>query len=114
MGWLQNQALQYALNHFIIPALAPFTFLVIQWMKRGDSWVNQLPKPAKIALAPIISTVVVTLAAFGNQELACSATNSCTLVDVTPAVLTAALGAGGAWLMHYLKNRPVPPKEPKQ
>lgn len=116
MNWLisgvQNQAFAWGLNHIVIPALAPLTFLVIQWAKQGQGIVDSLPKAAKIALAPIISTLVAALAAFSGQDLACSATATCTLADITPVLLTGTLSGAGAWLLHYLKNRPAPPTNP--
>lgn len=109
MNWLQSQAFSWGLNHLVLPALAPIVFLLIQWAKQGQSIIDNLPKPAKIALAPLLSSLIVTLAAFSNHDLTCAATASCTLVDLTVPLVTAVLGSAGAWLLHYLKNRAVPP-----
>lgn len=101
MNWIQNQAVQLVLPYL----LAPLVFVIVQGLKKASSAIDHLPAWAKQGAVFVVAQILTFLQAWSGQTLECGA--SCTIADVSDPFVKGVLVTLTAFLLHYLKARPV-------
>lgn len=106
MSWLQTQAF-----NLILPIiLGPVVFAAVQGLKMASGWIDSRPAWQKKVLVPAIAILVTagTSALGGGVSCDASSVNITDCLDqFSPDALKALFGSGVAFLLHWLKNRPV-------
>lgn len=103
MNWLQN----LAISHFLPYFLPPLVFAIVQLAKKLIPMVDGLPPWVKQGVVYALAQVFVFAQSWVGQTLPCA--DHCTLADLAnaPDFIKGILVAVSAFLLHWLKNRPI-------
>jgi len=104
MDWIKGQALALLFAAIPVGAIA---FLVVQWIKRGTTWVDGLSPTLKRGAVVVIAAAVTALGAMVGVPILCPPDVNClTALDqeTVTLILKAVLGSLAAFMIHAGKS----------
>jgi hypothetical protein len=110
LAWIQSHILSLALSAIPVGAIS---FLLVQWIKRGTTWIDGLSPTIKRGVVFVIAAALTALGAVLGVPIVCDAGQNCLASldqNTVQLLLKAALGAVTAFLLHLGKNSTPTPK----
>lgn len=110
ISWIQQHVLSLVLSAIPVGAIA---FLIVQWIKRGTTWIDGLNPTIKRGVVFVISAALTALGALLGVPIVCEAGQNCLASldqNTVQLLLKAALGSLTAFLLYLGKNSTSKPK----